>query len=513
MIAEEQQVINFFTDNTKLLKIVGYNDEKTYNYLIRKVYQESLKHNNCKTYDKGFPKPSDMNIISIVQQSVENMDLNNLANEDIILTNNGELNYRIKNAIVQILQPLIINGKFSNDMIKSNFVVKHIVWLYERINEYDWISPNKPIMILYGEYDTDELYHIELLNLIGIKALYVNSSRNVILNNYSKIEENSIIFNSVTPIESYGIRVANGVDTLNIPNTMSSTNNEGVITTWAKQAKDELHKELYDSNGVFRPWQFKDGTTKPLYIDAVIEDIETYWTTEARFRPEFKVEGLTVYVPNFISKINGTYADLGKYKKLVNFTKDSKLTLFKEGVELLNRTYTNEEMYSLMFTIENDEVNYEKIKSHKLYGLSKINVDVQNYIIRKINDFINLYKDKIDMKYILDVIATIITMNDEYVTLIERFDFPFKVPKLVIYISDRSNFDKRTGLFLNYLNTLGLDIIVYSPTGSSSIEEHMYGTPLNIITLDEMNFDIEYSKLSLIKIKEKTSLLRKLFSK
>lgn len=517
MICQEQQIINFFTNDIKLLKVIGYEDEKTYNYLMKKIYQQSLNHPNCKIYDKGFQLPSNMDAITVVQQSVGSMNLNDLRNEDIVLTNNGELNCHIKNAIVQVLQPLIINGNFKTDMIKSNFVIKHIVWLYERVNEFDWFNPQKPIIILYGEFDTDEMYHIQLLNLIGIKVLYINSSRNVSLNAESKIAEEVISFSSVAPLQSFSLRVANGVDVLNIPKEVSNetiTNNaqEGVVTTWAKQAKDELHQELYSNNGVFRPWQFKNGTTKPLYIDAVIEDIETYWEQEAKVRPEFKVEGTTVYVPNFMTKINGTYTDISKYKKLVDFTKNAKLTLFKEGVDLIERNYTNEEMYSLMFTIENNEIHYEKIKAHKLYKLSKINIDVQNYIIKKMNEFISLYEGKVDMKYILDTIATIITMGDEYATLIERFDFPFKIPKLIIYISDRSNFDKRTGLFLSYLNIIGIDIIVYSPTGSASIEEHMYSMPLNIITLDEMNFDLEYSKLALIKIKEKTSIFKKFFN-
>ena len=39
----------------------------------------------------------------------------------------------------------------------------------------------------------------------------------------------------------------------------------------------------------------------------------------------------------------------------------------------------------------------------------------------------------------------------------------------------------------------------------------MYGEPLSVITLDEMNFDIEYEKLNAIKIKEKVNLLKKIF--
>lgn len=510
-MTEEQQIKEFFNQNdVQLLKLIGYSDEKKYNYLMKKIYEETLKYPNCKIYDRGIPVPRDMNVIALVQENVSNMNLTELHKEEIILSPNEHINYLIKEAIQKVLQPILLYETFKTQNIKNNFLVKHIVWIYERIQEFDLNVYNKPILVTYGELELDEIYHLQVLNLLGVRILHINSSRDIELNKYSQITEAIINLNNVAPIELFDVRVANAVDVLNEPKLQKS-NQEDIVTTWAKQAKTELHEELYSSNGVFRPWQFKDGTTSVLSFDAVVEDIETYWEQDTKFRPGFKVVENTVYVPKFMTKINGTYTEISKYKKLVDFTKNSKLTLFKVGVSITHKAYSNEEMYSLAFIVNNDEVNYEEIKAHELYRLNKINIDVQNFIIRKINDFIKEYKDKVEMKELLNVIATIITMEDEYAKLIECFDFPFKVPKLVIYLPDRSNFDKRNGLFINYLNSIGLDILIYSPTGSASIEEHMYEKPLSIISLDEMNFDMEYEKLNAIKIKEKANLLKKIF--
>ena len=512
MLTEEQRIKDFFNQNDiQLLKLIGYSDEKKYNYLMKKIYEETLKCQNCKLYDRGIPIPSEINVIALVQENVSNMNLNELHKEEIILSSNEHLNYLIKEAIQKVLQPILIYETFKTQNIKNNFLVKHIVWIYERIQEFDWDIETKPILVAYGELELDEIYHLQVLNLLGVRVLHINSARDIELNKYSQINETVIRLNHVAPIELFDIRVANAVDVLNEPK-LNQSNQKEMVTTWAKQAKTELHEELYSSNGVFRPWQFKDGTTSILPIDAVVEDIETYWEQDTRFRPGFKAVDNTVYVPKFITKINGTYTEISKYKKLVDFTKNSKLTLFKVGVSLTHKTYSNEEMYSLAFVINDNEVSYEGIKTHELYHLNKINIDVQNFIIRKMNDFIKEYKDRVEMKDLLDVIATVITMEDEYAKLIECFDFPFKIPKLVVYISDRSNFDKRNGLFLNYLNSIGVDILIYSPTGSVSIEEHMYNRPLSIITLDEMNFDMEYEKLNAIKIKEKVNLFKKIFN-
>ena len=208
-------------------------------------------------------------------------------------------------------------------------------------------------------------------------------------------------------------------------------------------------------------------------IDAVLEDLSTYWTQEARFRPSFKVEGDTVYIPSFMVKVNGAKKDLAEYKKIIDDCKNAPLTIFREGVDLLSNSFNKEDMYNL----------------------KDINIDVQNFLLRKLNEFYKKYIELIDRETILNLGLHIINMSNEYKTILSNFDFPFKIPKLVIYIDDRTDFDNITGLFINYLSFLGVDIAIFSPTGSPSIENHAYNRLISIINLDEMRFDLGYLKI------------------
>ena len=123
------------------------------------------------------------------------------------------------------------------------------------------------------------------------------------------------------------------------------------------------------------------------------------------------------------------------------------------------------------------------------------------------------FKNNVQQVDLLNLLASIISGDLEFVKLIENFDFPFRVPKVVIYLKDRENFDLNNSLFLHYLNLIGLDIIIYSPTGSESIEDNLFGNYLNIINLDEMNFDLSYETLnSYHKLDEKKGFFKKLFS-
>lgn len=498
------EILSFFDEtNPIILKVIGGKSEEVYNYILKKIYTRNNEYKNSIVFTDGIPMPCNNDLIMLIQSSVQSMNLNNIASEEISLTNNPAFNMKIKNAIVGTLSNVLTNNKFESKSIKENFFIKQIVWVYESIQKFNWNDKNIPLCIYYGSINEEESYFIKILNMIGVKILYLNSISDTTYLNGELIKFDMLQF------KSFNVRIANALDSLPIEVRSSSQN---VVRTWAKEAETELRDSLYTNSGVFRPWSFRKGTTYSLCIDAVIEDINTYWDEDARFRPEFKTVDSMVYVPNFMTKINGVYKELGKYKELVNKTTSKKLTLFKEGTTIIDNILSKEEVYSLAFVFDGDAIDTDKIKKHVLYKLNKVNIDTQNFVINKLNDFISIHSKKVDMKDILTLIGMVINMSNEYVYLIENFDFPYKVPKLVIYISDRSTFDTSTGLFINFLNLIGLDVVIYSPMGSPSIENYMFDNYLSSITLDEMAMDLTYNKLNNIKIENTKSFLKKMFN-
>ena len=496
-------------NENKSVKILGFSNENEYNFLLNYLYKY-INDKPSLIVDNGFKIPSDVTAIQSVQASLKTMNLNNLIQEDITLSNNTVLNEKIKQAVVKYLQPKLLEP-FPSSMAKNNFFVLHIVWLYERINEVSW-DKGMPILLYYGDTNSDDELHLLMLKEIGIQIVYINPRIDK-QSRWSKAfeTEETFEFPGVAVPQEFMTRVRKG-ESASIPQEQDTN----VIQTVASQAKTELQNGLYQNSAVFHPWQFKNGSTVPMYINAVVEDIKTYWEQDARFREGFDVEGINhdlVRVPNFFTKINGVYFDKVAYKDLVLLTKDSQLTLFKTSTELVQKTFAKEDMFSLMFTKEFDEVQFDKVKEHKLYQLQRINQDVQRFIIRKYNEFVTLFKDKVQQIDLLELLACIINSDVEYIKLIENFDFPYRVPKLVIYLSDRQSFDIYNSLFLHFLNHVGIDIIIYSPTGSDSIEEYLFGQYLNVITLEEMDYDLTYEKLlTYNKLSDKKGFFKRLFS-
>lgn len=502
-------------ENIKInsFKLIGFSSENEYNYLLKQIYNTLLPKNPL-IVDGGFKVPSNIRVINHIQTNLYTIDLDHLKKDDIILTNNVLLNKKIQEAILNILQPLLLKS-FETKIIKNNFFVKHIVWIYERINEVNWESVEKPILIYYGITNEDDEIHLQILNHIGFQIIYINPRMNKENIFYKKLNlDKEFIFNNYANPNNFLVRIAKANEIQQIKE------NNDVVQTVAKKAKEEFNENMYKNGHIFKPWQFKKGFTHAIYIDAVIEDIKTYWNQDARFREGFEIKQEhntdIIYVPNFFTKINGSMFDKNAYKDFVNFTKDTQLTVFSTNLSLLSSySFSKEEMFSLMFVMEYDKVDFEKIKKHKIYKLNRINIDTQKFIIDKYNEFAEKFKNKVQQIDLLMLLASIISsdlMNNnlDYIKLIENFDFPFRVPKIVIYLKDRETCDINNSLFLHYLNLIGIDIIIFSPTGASSIEDNLFGNYLNIINLDEMNFDLSYDILNNYN-KEKKGFFKKFF--
>ena len=143
--------------------------------------------------------------------------------------------------------------------------------------------------------------------------------------------------------------------------------------------------------------------------------------------------------------------------------------------------------------------------------MSRVNTDTQKFIIDKFNEFMLKMKNKVQQTDLLYLLAAIISGNMDFIKLIESFDFPFRVPKVVIFLEDRQIFNLNDALFLHYLNLIGLDIVIFSPMGSDSIEQFLFDNYLNKITLEEMDFELTLDKLKDLKKTEKKTFLQKIF--
>lgn len=481
-----ETVLQFFQKDMPI-SVFGANSEKEYGWLLKSIYEEAQKQ-DIHIYIDEFKFPSNIQVITAIQNGLKTMNLNQLAQEEIVLTQNVLLNKKIHSALVKYLQPALC--KCSEISAKENFFVKHIVWLYERLEQHRFKTDAK--LIYFGRVDEDTLLHINMLNAIGYFVLCLSPSQSAI-----KIDGcQEIAYSSTMHNVSFMELMARGEKPIN-----------NVVETSAKRATREIEELLYGGDIVIKPWQYRQGSTQHLHLNAVMEDIWTYWNQDARFREGFKIENDVVFVPSFAIELHGIYSDDDKMRDFLKLIVNSGLTHVEKSTNILQPSYTDSEMYSLAFALSQQGISFAKLQQNALYSLNSTNMDVQMFIFKKLNNFYLEKMQETKQVDLLRLIANVITMPTHYLRLVESFDFPFKVPKIVLYIQERVQLTTENCLFLKFLNYLGFDVLILSP-GGVEVCHDFYD-----LLLDEFRTDYSLETALLHEKKTKRSFWKKMFDK
>ena len=202
-----------------------------------------------------------------------------------------------------------------------------------------------------------------------------------------------------------------------------------------------MEQSLFTDSGLFRPWQFKKGTTKNLFFNSTIIDLENNWNEETRVRQGFDVDGKIVKIPNFFYELEGEYEDTSKYKELVNKLVQAKNVLFSTGKvsDFLDISISEGQVLQITFCQLNDGTfDIEKLKELPFYNYTPFNDDTENFILEKINETLqdkHLFSQPLTTKTdMLEFVGACLELNKKVIRLIDSFDFPFASAKFVFQI-------------------------------------------------------------------------------
>lgn len=491
--------------NVYFYRYIGCTNDKEYDNNLAYLDKELKKiPDSYLLFTNSIPVPFDQQLTFSIMNELLKMDINCLENEDVNLIADLNLNTRIKKALGVVVPLAIQNEKFMNQNIMCNFITKIMIWCNQFLNgnKVKWDDDHTPKCVFYGELKRHEAYFLILLSLIGFDVLYINSLEDNIMgdidrdNKYSNSLHNPIR----EPVQDYKIRVSRGEV---VP----------VVTTVAQKANKEIEEAVFNNEtGIFKPWQFVDGTTHAVLINSTVDEVGIYWEQASKLRPGFKVEKKTVYVPNFFAKINGVNSDITEYYTLISKLRHSKNTIFTDKVGLIEPTWSKPQMFSLAFIMDGlGRVIAEELKKHELYRFSSLKEEVQMFLINKINELLetpSMVLSQLDSKKRLQIVATVLSMPGQYLNLIESFDYTGQIPKLVIYLSDKVDFSEEDTILMAFLNRIGFDIVILSPCSANNIEKSIASTYITNHRLEEVVFDLELRDVS---IKHKKSFFEKLF--
>lgn len=379
----------------------------------------------------------------------------------------------------------------------KNFSLKILMWIYKfapnLFKKFDYLKNSineiyNPKILYYGDIKKHEAYFLLFLSKIGCDILYINSYNDEI---FEKIDRDEIYTKLIT-----------------LPNTspLQEFPLEEIIIrqeTTAFKASREIGNIIYNENdGLYRPWQFEDYKTHPLTLKTTYDELKILWKEESRMRPGFKIENGTVYLPNLFAKISGVHSDLNLYWSEFAELKEMDNLIFIPQLPYIKTNYSRYDLYSLEYCCDkNGLVDKESLLKNRLYKFGYLKTSLQNAIIDKINQLFKLpiLKDSLSVEFRLKILMTVLTMDKNILELIQKFDYPFKIPKIFIYDKDENIFSDEDFIILAFLNLMGFDIVIFTPTGYNNIEQKIDEKYFDTHKLEDIKFNLELPDLKSIR--------------
>ncbi len=300
--------------------------------------------------------------------------------------------------------------------------------------------------------------------------------------------------------------------------------------------KEEVKNIVFPVEDGYIKGNVKEFNYEIVTLDCTEEDISSALNESVVVRPYFEYKDKKVKIPVFFTCIKGVYNDIGEYLKLINVCESARNNIFIKNVsELFNEKSTmgglfrntkieavlnekinininkiketvgsvfniSEYKYSRYFDRSLNKFNVESIIQSRDKGLSKYSLDMQRYLLNKLNNYLNGYYfvtqiDDIEKLRLLECIAN---LNNEIVSKINNFEISNVSPKITLFLEKVNSISNLDILMLGYLHTLGLDILIFTPAGTSNLEIILSKNMFSILNLENLNNNVNLNIINQI---------------
>lgn len=413
---------------------------------------------------------------------------------------------RLENIALVILNFLTIGDKETAREVKDiiNDMVRHL--------DKNKITPS----ILYNRvaYVVCSLNTIYKAGKITHIVYYGRASKNdlIILDVLAKIKNLSLVV--ICPDKSIAPKV-NGIQYLEIGSSVEIfqlpvIDKRDSITTMAAQAAKRVEQTFFngDTLGMYKPGQFI--SCKTVNFNTTFDEIELWWNKDIYLRPGFQANGTVAVVPTIFRVIKGCYDNVLEYYRMIQKFCCGKTLLCRDLIELGSleqsgvfcNIHRGTDVMNTRFEaqrpfFENGKIVKDRIKNGVNYKYGFLDINKQDLILDKIEEVLNgnkVNKDKFESEQeFIDTVLNIgLSLDNRILQMIQWFEFYTYNPNLVLTLTEQTAPSAKNMILLALLQSLGFDILIFVPTGYTTIEslvgqEFVYET--NII--GECNYNID----------------------
>ena len=343
------------------------------------------------------------------------------------------------------------------------------------------MSAEIPLILFYGTITLTEIMFLHFAARCGMDTVYISPDKSVyeMLVNANK-GHNMQIFelpNSM-PCEPFPTKPV-----------------KAKIATVAYNAERELDTMLYGDSVFFRDYQFSKLTS--MTLKTTYEEIDILWHQEAKYRSGFRADGDRVIIPNIFAKISGVPdGNVNKYWDDVRMKLSPNAIITSKAPSM--KRLTNQMLAPYRPYYNGTSVDIQKLKHSPLNRYSFLSDDLQYLIFEKIQEVIDTGYLKIDPNVAVPLVIHVgMNFDRALLRLLQLYDFTKAIPKFIIIDNIEDVFSEVECTQLLLINSLGFDILIYTPTGYRDLESYIDIRAFESYTMNDFKYDLRIPKFKL----------------
>ncbi|KYH35589.1 hypothetical protein CLTEP_05330 [Clostridium tepidiprofundi DSM 19306] len=370
--------------------------------------------------------------------------------------------------------------------IMMNYMIHWINhYCKELFDKFNYSEMN-PKVLFYGDISIDEIFFLIFLSTLGCDVLYFNTNET---GSFDKIDKLNYFSREILYHKRAKIRP--------FPETINKR-----VGTAAFKAKKEIGDMLFSEESKFyRPWQFAEYRVNAVTLKTTYEEIFIWAKEKAYIRDGWNVSNNEVYIPNIFAKVSGTHDDIDKYWKEIDSILNQKQVKFYNKLPItapIHMEYGKFNEVHIMYGDSSIDVN--KMINSSWWKYRELRTGLQISIAEKINELctnpVIINRENEDFSdFQVEIFSVLINLDTSIMQMLQGNDYPQEVPKIVIYNNEKNgNLSFEDCVMLAFMNYMGIDIIIFNPSGYNDIENYIYSDLYDVHILENMRFELDFQK-------------------
>ncbi|TAJ09705.1 hypothetical protein DMA11_19895 [Marinilabiliaceae bacterium JC017] len=453
--------------------------------------------------DKGLDKKIDNDTINKIQLEWQQLEKRGPVNpQNIIkaveLSNsiNKFTDKKHRNLVLNSLRRYLetyfeLNKRNVNIQAIKNILIHLIYWinLYveQLLIDFDY-SGVTPKVLCYGSINKREAHFLCFLNCLGADVIYINTASTA---PFDQVDPASKLSTCADALRQLPLR--------SFPKERINT----AMQTQAFSASEELRETLHSDDSMFyRPWQLIDYSVRSLTLISTYDEIGILAKEQAIMRNGWEVGYGHVTIPSFFAKVIGVRKDINQYYAEINALRKLPKTHFFDKLPISNQVtkLLKIEYYSVCG--DDNLVDTERLINAGFWPYRHLQKHVQYLIANSVRDFCSFKGIKRQRKYGIDeqrliIFTTMMSLDNESLQLLQVFDYPKEVPKCIIYNNEiNGELIFEDSILIYFFSSVGMDVIVYNPSGRNDIEIYIEDSMFKRHHLEEVAFNLPFKSFA-----------------